>query len=42
MKGKNYKVVLSHYPIMMWNGQHRGSILLYGHTHQTVEGVYHR
>lgn len=39
-EGKNYKVVLSHYPILMWNGQHKGSILLYGHTHQTVEDTF--
>lgn len=39
-EGKNYKVVLSHYPILMWNGQHKGSILLYGHTHQTVEDSF--
>jgi len=38
--GKSYKLVLSHYPILMWNGQHRGAILLYGHTHRTVEDVY--
>lgn len=32
--------MLSHYPILMWNGQHKGSILLYGHTHQTVEDAF--
>ena len=26
--GKTYKLCLMHYPILMWNGQHRGSILL--------------
>mgnify|MGYP000050457153 CR=1 FL=1 len=31
--GKTYKLCLMHYPILMWNGQHRGSILLYAHTH---------
>ena len=35
--GTNQKLVLSHYPIMMWNGQHRGSILLYGHLHNSIE-----
>lgn len=29
-----------HYPILMWNGQHRGSILLYAHTHNTVEETF--
>lgn len=38
--GKNHKVVMSHYPILMWNGQHRGVILLYGHTHITAEDDY--
>lgn len=48
IKGKNYGVVLSHYPIMFWNKMRRfnndGSlktknynILLYGHTHNTQE-----
>ena len=38
--GKAYKLVLSHYPILFWNGQHRGTILLYGHTHNSVENDY--
>lgn len=38
--GKNYKIVLSHYPILMWKDQHKGSILLYGHTHNTVEDKF--
>lgn len=35
--GSTYKLVLSHYPILMWNGQHDGTILLYGHTHSSEE-----
>ena len=31
---------MSHYPILMWNGKHRGVIMLYGHTHITVEDDY--
>lgn len=47
IKGKNYGVVLSHYPIMFWNKMRRFNndgypqksynILLYGHTHNTQE-----
>ena len=36
-KGKAYKLCLMHYPILMWNGQHKGTILLYAHTHNSVE-----
>lgn len=36
----NVKLVLSHYPILMWKDQHRGSILLYGHVHNSVEEYY--
>lgn len=35
--GKAQKLCLMHYPILMWNGQHKGTILLYGHTHSSVE-----
>lgn len=35
--GKSYKLVLSHYPILMWNGQHKGAIHLYGHLHSSAE-----
>ncbi len=38
--GQSYKLCLMHYPILMWNGQHRGSILLYAHTHNTVEETF--
>lgn len=35
--GKTYKVVMSHYPIFAWENQHKGAILIYGHTHNTHE-----
>lgn len=30
-------VVMSHYPIMFYQSQHRGSVHLYGHVHNTRE-----
>lgn len=36
-EGKAYKLILSHYPILMWNGQHKGYIHLYGHVHTSLE-----
>lgn len=35
------KLVLSHYPILMWKGQHRGTIHLYGHVHNTFENEFY-
>lgn len=35
--GINKMVVLSHYPILFWNGQHKDWIHLYGHVHMTDE-----
>ena len=39
-EGRTYKLILSHYPILMWNGQHSGSFLLYGHTHISAEDTF--
>lgn len=33
----NHKVILSHYPILFFEGQHRGYIHLYGHLHNSYE-----
>lgn len=35
--GMSHKLVLLHSPELFWNGQHKGSILLYGHLHMTDE-----
>lgn len=40
--GENIELVLCHYPILMWKGQHYGSILLYGHVHASAEEFYFR
>lgn len=39
--GMNHNIVLSHYPILFWNGQHKRYIHLYGHLHNSdEESVY--
>lgn len=35
--GKEYNIILSHYPILFWNKQHYGSIHLFGHVHNSLE-----
>ena len=40
LNGENVKLVLCHYPILMWKDQHHGSILLYGHVHNSIEEDY--
>lgn len=39
-EGKNYHLVLSHYPIFSWKKMGRGTILLYGHTHNSEEDSF--
>lgn len=38
--GQNYDLVLCHYPIFSWKKMRRGTILLYGHTHDSAEDQY--
>lgn len=40
--GKNYDLVLCHYPIFSWKQMGNGSILLYGHTHDSEEDAYYQ
>lgn len=42
VKGKNYDLVLCHYPIFSWKKMGRGSVLLYGHTHDSKEDEYYQ
>ena len=37
VKDENHRVILSHYPMMFYNAQHYGSIMLYGHVHNSRE-----
>ena len=32
---KKHKIIMSHYPILFWNGQFRNTIHLYGHVHNS-------
>ena len=41
VNGKQVDVILSHYPIFMWNKQHKGSYHLYGHVHNSREHQYY-
>ena len=37
LNGKQIKVILCHYPIPFFKGQHKGNVMLYGHVHMTRE-----
>ena len=34
---ESHKLLLTHCPYMMWDGQHKGVIMLYGHLHNTLD-----
>ena len=36
-QGEPYKLVLSHYPLVSWNGKARGSLDIHGHTHGNID-----
>lgn len=40
--GRNVNLVLSHYPIFSWKDMGRGTVLLYGHTHDSDEDRYYQ
>jgi len=35
--GQKFDIILSHYAMRVWNKSHRGSIMLYGHSHSTLD-----
>lgn len=40
--GLNHKLVLSHYPIFVWNNCYKGWLHLYGHTHNNTDGLLYQ
>lgn len=39
LKINNHHFILSHYAHRVWNKSHRGSIMLYGHSHGTLDAM---
>ena len=37
INNQHYKIIMSHYPMVEWNGFFRGSIHLYGHIHNNIQ-----
>lgn len=37
IKVEKQAIVLSHYPMLSWHGMHRGSWMLHGHSHGTLD-----
>lgn len=40
--GKSHNLVLCHYPIFSWKRMTNGTILLYGHTHNSAEDIVYQ
>jgi len=40
--GTNYDLILCHYPIFSWRRMGHGTILLYGHTHNSEEDIFYQ
>lgn len=40
VKDNGRKVIMSHYPMPFWNGQHRDTVHLYGHVHNSSQYNY--
>ena len=40
--GVRYHLVLCHYPIFAWNGQHRDALHVYAHLHNTADELHYR
>lgn len=40
--GLNHNLVLSHYPIFVWNNCYKGWLHLYGHTHENTDGLLYQ
>lgn len=36
-QGKGYRISLSHYPLIDWNHKFRGSLMVHGHTHGSID-----
>ena len=39
INNQHYKIIMSHYPMVEWNGFFRGSIHLYGHIHNNKQNM---
>lgn len=39
IKIESYTIILSHYSFRVWNRSHKGSWMLFGHSHNTLQGV---